>query len=296
MAWCYATILKRKEGGKMKVAFTKMQGCGNDYVYVDARKFEIEDPADLAVRISERHFGIGSDGLILVAPSEVADAKMIMFNLDGSEGKMCGNGIRCVGKFVHDIWGVKKDTLTIETRSGIKTLKMQLDEHGEAVGATVDMGRAILSPELIPVDLPGERVVDREVNIDGQKFRITCVSMGNPHVVIFVQDVEKMDLATIGPKFEHHPMFPESVNTEFVEILQPGLLRMRVWERGSGETWACGTGTCATVVAACLNGYAKQGQDVHVILNGGELVINYTDERVLMTGPAVISFHGEIEL
>lgn len=276
----------------MKYEFIKMQGCGNDYVYIDAKKYHIEDPAALAVRISDRHFGIGSDGLILVAPSDAADAKMIMFNLDGSEGKMCGNGIRCVGKFVCDEWGVKKDTLTIETRSGIKTLKMFFGEDGTVTGATVDMGRAILSPELIPVDLPGERVVDREVEIDGEKYRITCVSMGNPHAVVFVQDVLHLDLATIGPKFEHHPMFPESVNTEFVEVLEPGLLRMRVWERGSGETWACGTGTCATVVAACLNGYTRTGQDVHVLLNGGELVINYTEEHVLMTGPAVTSFRG----
>ncbi len=248
----------------MKYEFYKMQGCGNDYVYIDARKYAIDDPSALSIKISDRHFGIGSDGLILVAPSDAADARMIMFNLDGSEGRMCGNGIRCVGKFVHDVWGVKKDILTIETKSGIKTLKMQIDENGSAVGATVDMGKAILSPQLIPVDLDGDSVVDREVQI--------------------------------GPKFEHHPMFPESVNTEFVEILGKDLLRMRVWERGSGETWACGTGTCATVVAACLNGYVKKGEDVRVILNGGELVINYTDERVLMTGPAKISFIGRIDV
>ena len=280
----------------MKYEFYKMQGCGNDYVYIDARKYAIDDPSALSIKISDRHFGIGSDGLILVAPSDAADARMIMFNLDGSEGRMCGNGIRCVGKFVHDVWGVKKDILTIETKSGIKTLKMQIDENGSAVGATVDMGKAILSPQLIPVDLDGDSVVDREVQIDGQTYNITCVSMGNPHVVLFTKDVEKLDLPAIGPKFEHHPMFPESVNTEFVEILGKDLLRMRVWERGSGETWACGTGTCATVVAACLNGYVKKGEDVRVILNGGELVINYTDERVLMTGPAKISFIGRIDV
>ncbi len=279
----------------MKYAFTKMQGCGNDYVYIDAREYQIEDPSKLAVRVSDRHFGIGSDGLILVAPSEVADARMIMFNLDGSESEMCGNGIRCVGKFVYDKWCVRKDVITIETKCGIKKLKMQVGPDGLASGVCVDMGRAILSPELIPVDLPGDRIVDREVEVDGQEYHITCVSMGNPHAVLFVKDVEKMDLASLGPKFENHPMFPARVNTEFVEILEPGLLRMRVWERGTGETWACGTGTCATVVAACLNGYAKKGEDVRVILNGGELVINYTDERVLMTGPAVVSFEGEIE-
>ncbi|MBO4687630.1 MAG: diaminopimelate epimerase [Clostridiales bacterium] len=280
----------------MMYEFVKMQGCGNDYVYIDARKYQIEDPAALSIKVSDRHFGIGSDGLILVASSEVADAKMIMFNLDGSEGKMCGNGIRCVGKFVYDFWGVKKEILTIETKSGIKTLKMQIGENGEAVGATVDMGRAILSPQLIPVDLPGDTVVDREVEVDGKNYHITCVSMGNPHAVLFENGVDDLDLPSIGPKFENHPMFPESVNTEFCEVRGKNLLRMRVWERGSGETWACGTGTCATVVATCLNGLADKGEDVRVILNGGELVINYTDERVLMTGPAVVQFSGTIEV
>ncbi|MBR5057568.1 MAG: diaminopimelate epimerase [Clostridiales bacterium] len=280
----------------MKCEFTKMQGCGNDYVYIDARKYDIPDPVSLSKRVSDRHFGIGSDGLILVAPSEVADARMIMFNLDGSEGKMCGNGIRCVAKFVHDEWGLEKDPLTIETRSGIKTIRLQKDPEGNVVGATVDMGRAILSPQLIPVDLPGDTVVDREVEVDGSTYKITCVSMGNPHAVLFEKNVEQLDLPSIGPKFEHHPMFPESVNTEFCEVRGENHLRMRVWERGSGETWACGTGTCATVVAACLNGLAKKGEDVRVILNGGELVINYTDERVLMTGPAVVQFYGTIEV
>ena len=280
----------------MKCEFTKMQGCGNDYVYIDARKYDIPDPVSLSKRVSDRHFGIGSDGLILVAPSEVADARMIMFNLDGSEGKMCGNGIRCVAKFVHDEWGLEKDPLTIETRSGIKTIRLQKDPEGNVVGATVDMGRAILSPQLIPVDLPGDTVVDREVEVDGSTYKITCVSMGNPHAVLFEKNVEQLDLPSIGPKFEHHPMFPESVNTEFCEVRGENHLRMRVWERGSGETWACGMGTCATVVAACLNGLAKKGEDVRVILNGGELVINYTDERVLMTGPAVVQFYGTIEV
>lgn len=280
----------------MKYAFTKMQGCGNDYVYIDARKYAIDDPSALSVKISDRHFGIGSDGLILVAPSEVADGRMIMFNSDGSESEMCGNGIRCVGKFIHDIWGVKKDTLTIETKCGIKTLKMQVAPDGSAYGACVDMGQAILDSKKIPVDLPGEQIVDREIKIGNETAKITCVSMGNPHAVLFVRDVVHLNLEAIGPKIEHHPIFPKRVNTEFVEVIKPGLLRMRVWERGAGETWACGTGTCATVVAACLNGYAQKGEDVRVILNGGELVINYTDERVLMTGPAVISYSGEIEI
>ncbi|MBP5186157.1 MAG: diaminopimelate epimerase [Clostridiales bacterium] len=280
----------------MKYAFSKMQGCGNDYVYIDARKYDVEDPSALSIKISDRHFGIGSDGLILVAPSEVADGRMIMFNSDGSESEMCGNGIRCVGKFIHDIWGVKKDTLTIETKCGVKTLKMQIAPDGSAYGACVDMGQAILDPKKIPVDLPGEQIIDRELKIGNETAKITCVSMGNPHAVIFVRDVVHLNLEAIGPKIEHHPTFPQRVNTEFVEVIKPGLLRMRVWERGAGETWACGTGTCATVVAACLNGYAQKGEDVRVILNGGELVINYTDERVLMTGHAVISYSGEIEI
>ena len=280
----------------MKYAFSKMQGCGNDYVYIDARKYDVEDPSALSIKISDRHFGIGSDGLILVAPSEVADGRMIMFNSDGSDSEMCGNGIRCVGKFIHDIWGVKKDTLTIETKCGVKTLKMQIEPDGSAYGACVDMGQAILDPKKIPVDLPGEQIIDSELKIGNETAKITCVSMGNPHAVIFVRDVVHLNLEAIGPKIEHHPTFPQRVNTEFVEVIKPGLLRMRVWERGAGETWACGTGTCATVVAACLNGYAQKGEDVRVILNGGELVINYTDERVLMTGPAVISYSGEIEI
>lgn len=279
----------------MRYGFVKMQGCGNDYVYIDAFRYDIEDPSSLAVKVSDRHFGIGSDGLILVAPSKVADGRMIMFNLDGSEGRMCGNGIRCVGKFLYDILGIKKDVLTIETKSGIKTLKMII-KNGKATGAVVDMGKAELRPDLIPVNIGGDKVIDHSVNIGGKDYKITCVSMGNPHAVVFTDDVEDMDLAAIGPGFEKDPIFPESVNTEFVKVMDPTHLRMRVWERGSGETWACGTGTCATVVAACLNGYCQKGTDVRVDLNGGRLVINYTDERVLMTGPCEISFTGEIEV
>ena len=279
----------------MKYAFTKMQGCGNDYVYIDARKYAIDDPSALSVKISDRHFGIGSDGLILVAPSEVADGRMIMYNSDGSESEMCGNGIRCVGKFIHDIWGVKKDTLTIETKCGIKTLKMQVASDGSAYGACVDMGQAILDPQKIPVDLPGDQIVDREIKIGNETAKITCVSMGNPHAVLF-DDTAGLEIEKIGPVLETHPFFPKRTNIEFVQNIDRTHVKMRVWERGAGETWACGTGTCATVVAACLNGYANKGEDVRVILNGGELVINYTDERVLMTGPAVISFTGEIEV
>lgn len=279
----------------MRYEFVKMEGCGNDYVYIDAFKHEINDPAALSVKVSDRHFGIGSDGLILVAPSEVADGRMIMFNLDGSEGKMCGNGIRCVGKFLHDILGVRKDVITVETLSGIKTLKMMIKDD-EAVGATVDMGKAILKPSDIPVKIDSDIAIDHPVIIDDKEYRITCVSMGNPHAVIFTDAVEELDLPTIGPKFEHHPMFPESVNTEFVKVIDKNHFRMRVWERGSGETWACGTGTCASVVAACLNGFCEKGEDVEVQLNGGKLTINYTDERVLMTGPCTKVFTGYIDV
>ena len=288
----------------MQCEFTKMQGCGNDYVYMDAKKYHIEDPASLSIRISDPHFGIGSDGLILVAPSEVADARMIMFNLDGSEGKMCGNGIRCVAKFVHDHWGFSGDEMKIETKSGIKTIKLEKDTSGEVTGAVVDMGPAELSPELIPVKISGEEregisvpcVVDRKVRIGGEDYSITCVSMGNPHAVVFVDEVEDLDLPSIGPKFERNELFPESVNTEFVKVLGENELRMRVWERGSGETWACGTGTCATVVAACLNGYTEKGEEVLVHLNGGDLRITYTDETVIMKGPAVTICSGVIEV
>lgn len=279
----------------MRYEFVKMEGCGNDYIYMDAFNQKIDDPSALSIKVSDEHFGIGSDGLILVAPSDVADGRMIMFNLDGSEGKMCGNGIRCVGKFLHDRLGVDKDIITIETKSGIKTLKMFCDE-GSAYAARVDMGKAILKPSLIPVNIDGDVVIDRLLNIDDNEYNVTCVSMGNPHAVVFVDDVEDLDLSSIGPKFEHDPVFPESVNTEFVKVIDPTHLRMRVWERGSGETWACGTGTCATVVAACLNGYCNKGEDVEVQLNGGKLVINYTDDTVFMTGPCHDICSGVIEI
>lgn len=279
----------------MRYEFVKMEGCGNDYIYMDAFNQKIDDPSALSIKVSDEHFGIGSDGLILVAPSDVADGRMIMFNLDGSEGKMCGNGIRCVGKFLHDRLGVDKDIITIETKSGIKTLKMFCDE-GSAYAARVDMGKAILKPSLIPVNIDGDVVIDRPLSIDDNEYNVTCVSMGNPHAVVFVDDVEDLDLSSIGPKFEHDPVFPESVNTEFVKVIDPTHLRMRVWERGSGETWACGTGTCATVVAACLNGYCNKGEDVEVQLNGGKLVINYTDDTVFMTGPCHDICSGVIEI
>lgn len=281
----------------MKLRFTKMHGIGNDYIYFNAFDQEIPDPAELSRQLSDRRFGIGGDGIILICPSDIADAKMRMFNEDGSEGKMCGNGIRCVAKYLYDYALVPEDqtTVTVETLSGIKTIELTV-EDGEAVAARVDMGAAILSPADIPVIFDGESMIDQPLDVDGEVYRVTAVSMGNPHCVTFVDDVDGIELEKIGPKFEHHPAFPERVNTEFVKVIDDQTLRMRVWERGSGETWACGTGACATVVAACLNGYCRKGEDITVHLRGGDLVIRYTDDTVIMTGPAATVFEGSVEV
>ena len=284
---------------KIKLRFTKMQGIGNDYIYFSTFGQWINNPEALAVRLSDRHFGIGGDGVILVAPSKVADAQMKMYNRDGTEGKMCGNGIRCVGKFLYDHGMVnikEKDEITIETLSGIKSLKAYTTD-GEVKTLRVDMGKAILDPKLIPVDLSGDKVVDRRVTIGMQDYRITCVSMGNPHCVVFVDsDIDNINLEEIGPLFENDPIFPERVNTEFVTVLNEKTIKMRVWERGSGETWACGTGACAVAVAACENGFCKKGDDIKIKLKGGDLIINYTDETVYMTGNAEKVYEGEVEV
>ena len=284
---------------KTKLRFTKMQGIGNDYIYFSTFGQWINNPEALAVRLSDRHFGIGGDGVILVAPSKVADAQMKMYNRDGTEGKMCGNGIRCVGKFLYDHGMVnikEKDEITIETLSGIKSLKAYTTD-GEVKTLRVDMGKAILDPKLIPVDLSGDKVVDRRVTIGMQDYRITCVSMGNPHCVVFVDsDIDNINLEEIGPLFENDPIFPERVNTEFVTVLNDKTIKMRVWERGSGETWACGTGACAVAVAACENGFCKKGDDIKIKLKGGDLIINYTDETVYMTGNAEKVYEGEVEV
>ena len=280
----------------MKIDFTKMHGCGNDYIYVDMFKTPAFDFEKAAIALSDRHFGIGGDGIILVCPSDKADAKMRIFNADGSEGMMCGNGIRCVGKYVYDSGIARKEVLTIDSLSGVKTLHMTI-ENGKATAARVDMGPAILEPARIPVNLPGERAVAVPVEVAGKEYKITCVSMGNPHAVIFIDhDPMELDLEKIGPDFEHHPLFPQRVNTEFVRVLDDHTLQMRVWERGSGETWACGTGTCASAVSAVLNGYCKKGEDILVHLRGGDLTIRYTDETVYMTGPATTAFTGSVEL
>ena len=280
-----------------KLRFTKMHGISNDYVYISTFDQPEEDWEQLAIRLSDRRTGIGGDGIILVCPSEVADAKMRIFNADGSEGKMCGNGIRCVGKFVYDkgLVPADKTTVTIDTLSGIKTLELTVRD-GKVQSARVDMGAAILNPAAIPVKYEGETMINVPLEVDGKTWNVTAVSMGNPHCVTFVDDVDSLELEKIGPHFENHPIFPERVNTEFVKVIDDHTLQMRVWERGSGETWACGTGACATAVAACLNGYCQKGDDITVHLRGGDLVIRYTGDTVIMTGPASTVFEGEVEI
>lgn len=276
------------------LSFDKMHGCGNDYIYFDCFNQKIDDPVSLSIKLSDRHFGVGGDGVILVCPSEIADAKMRMFNLDGSEGKMCGNGIRCVAKFCRDHNLVEKDTMDIETLSGIKHIEL-VREGDEVVGAKVDMGQAMLSPADIPVLMDGDKIVARSAEFGGIKYDITCVSMGNPHCVVFTKNIDDIDIEKVGKPFETSPLFPEQVNTEFVEIISRNELKMRVWERGSGETWACGTGTCACVVAAIENGICDNNTDVLVHLRGGDLIIRRTDETVFMTGNAVTVFSGAVK-
>lgn len=282
----------------MKLKFTKMHGCGNDYVYFSTFDQTVPHPEELAVRLSDRRKGIGGDGIILIHPSSVADARMQMFNLDGSEGKMCGNGVRCVGKYIYDHDIAKKPVVTVETLSGIKTLELTI-EGDVCTAARVDMGKPILRPEEVPTTLcPGEAaVVNRPLAVDGKIYGVTCVSMGNPHCVVFVDhDPMEIDLEKIGPSFEHHEAFPEDVNTEFVQVLDPTHLNMRVWERGSGETFACGTGATAVAVAAILNGLSPKNQDITVHLRGGDLIIRVTDDTAFMTGEAVEVFEGQIEV
>ncbi len=281
----------------MKYNFTKMHGAGNDYIYFNCFEQEIENPTELSIKLSDRNFSIGGDGIILVCPSDIADAKMRMFNLDGSEGKMCGNGIRCVGKFLYDynLVDTSKEEVTIETLSGVKTLKV-FKENGIVKTLRVDMGKAELNPINIPVDIKKDKIINEEIEIDNEKYKMTCVSMGNPHAVVFMKDIDNIVIEKIGPKFENNKLFPERINTEFVEILDEKTIKMRVWERGSGETLACGTGACAVAVAAVENGIAKRNEDITIKLKGGDLVIRYTDETVFMTGPADNVFEGTIEV
>ena len=289
---------------KQKLKFTKMSACSNDYIYINLfdKENTVSSPEFLSIFLSDRHNGVGGDGVILICPSDVADAQMHMFNLDGSEGMMCGNGIRCVAKYLFDNGiakgqkvGEGRHVLHIDTKSGVKECTV-ITKNGLVSKVTVDMGKAELAPEKVPVRLEGEKVVNKPISSGGNVYRITCCSMGNPHCTVFVPSVDKLDLEDLGPKFEHDPMFPDRVNVEFVEVIDQHTLKARIWERGSGETMACGTGTCAAVVAATLNGYCEKGKDIRVILKGGELKIHYTDERVLMTGKAEKVYDGVVEV
>ena len=275
--------------------FTKMEGCGNDYVYVNGFEEKIDNPNEVAIAVSDRHFGIGSDGLIIINPSEVADFKMCMYNADGSEGKMCGNGIRCVAKYVYDFKLTDKDVITVETLSGIKTLKLNV-ENGKVKTVRVNMGAPILECDKVPVKYDDEKMINKPVKVDGKTFNITCVSMGNPHAVTFINDTDNLEIEKIGPKFENNEIFPDKVNTEFIQIIDKNTLKMRVWERGSGETFACGTGACASVVASVLNGLTEN--KVTVKLLGGDLEIEYNQDEntVYMTGPARVVFTGEYDI
>ena len=273
--------------------FTKMHGLGNDYVYVNCFKETVDNPAEVSIKVSDRHFGIGSDGLILIKPSDIADFRMDMCNADGSQAEMCGNGIRCVAKYVYDYGLTDKTSISIETLAGIKYLDLHI-ENGKAETITVNMGSPILQPDMIPVVSDKEKVVDEPIVVQGKEYKMTCVSMGNPHCIVFVDDTEHFPLEKIGPDFECHRAFPKRVNTEFIQVLDRKTVNMRVWERGSGETLACGTGACASTVACILNGLTEDEITLHLL--GGDLLVRWDKEEnlVYMTGPATVVFDGEI--
>lgn len=280
----------------MHFTFTKMHGIGNDYVFVNGFTQTINNPESVSRMISHRHFGIGADGLVLILPSKQCDYKMRMFNADGSEGQMCGNAIRCIGKYVYERGLTSQKEITVETLGGIKTLLLTV-ENKKVTYVTVNMGSPILETRKIPMGFDQPDFINQPIEVDGKTYHSTAVSMGNPHNVVFLSDINELDLEKIGSTFENHPYFPERVNTEFVEVIDENTLKMRVWERGSGETLACGTGSCATVVAACLNQYVKQNSPVKVLLRGGELLINWTYQGdVLMSGPATDVFDGVIDI
>lgn len=275
----------------MKLEFTKMHGIGNDYIYFNCLEGELENPSDVAVKMSARRFSVGGDGIVMICPSDSADVKMRMFNADGSEGKMCGNAIRCVGKYLYDGGFTDKTELSVETLSGIKKLKLTV-ENGAVTYVTADMGKAELEGRKIPVDADGT-VKEYPLEINGAVYPVTCVSMGNPHAVTYVDDVALIDLEKLGPCFEYHPFFPERVNTEFIRVVDRRTLEMRVWERGSGETYACGTGACAAVAASVLCGYVDFDTPVKVRLIGGELeIVCKKDFSIQMSGPAEKVYDG----
>ena len=272
--------------------FTKLHGCGNGYIYVNLFEETLKNPADMAIKVSDHHFGIGSDGLITIGPSEIADFTMHIYNADGSEAEMCGNGVRCVGKYVYDHGLTDKTVVNVETGAGIMVLELNI-EDGRVATVRVDMGEPIFEPEKIPVVAEGTPVLMEPITVGDKEWKMTCVSMGNPHAVVFVDDVKDFPLETYGPLFENHERFPKRTNTEFVKVVSPTEAYMRVWERGSAETWACGTGTCATVVACILNGLTERKVLVHLL--GGDLTIEWDEEtnHVFMTGPATEVFSGE---
>ena len=275
--------------------FTKMHGIGNDYVYVNCFEESVKNPAEVSKFVSDRHFGIGSDGLILISPSAIADFRMNIYNADGSQAEMCGNGIRCVAKYVYDYGLTDKTEISVETLAGIKYLRLQV-ENGKVASVEVNMGAPILEPKEIPVTVEESPVVNVPVEVKGKIYHMTCVSMGNPHAIIFMNNVKDLDIAAIGPYFENHTVFPKRTNTEFVEVLDRNTVNMRVWERGSDETLACGTGACATTVACILNDKTENEVTVHLL--GGNLKIRWDREanQVYMTGPATVVFDGEITL
>ena len=272
--------------------FTKMHGAGNDYIFIDCFQKNVENPEELSKTLSQRHFGIGADGIVLIKPSIIADCSMNIYNADGSEAEMCGNAIRCVAKYIFDN-RIKRDKIKIDTLSGVKVVHLHVKD-GKAVGGTVNMGRPILNGRQIPTRYGMSVVKDQIINIENKDYKITCVGMGNPHCVVFCDDVDRLDLAKIGPLFEHHEMFPERINTEFVEVIDENHLKFRVWERGSGETLACGTGACAVVVSSIINGICDKNKDVKIQTRGGILSVRWHEsDNVYLTGEAVTVFSGE---
>lgn len=274
--------------------FTKMHGIGNDYIYFNCMNEEIKNPEELSVKLSDRHFGVGGDGIVLILPSDKADFRMRMFNADGSEGKMCGNASRCIGKYVYEKKLTSKTKVTLETLAGIKTLNLTVKD-GKVVEVEVNMGEAITDPKKIPVLFDRDLVVNEKMDVCGKDYNVTCVSMGNPHCIVYMDNIDDLEIEKIGPKFENHKLFPERINTEFVEVIDRNTLKMRVWERGSGETLACGTGACAVTVASVLNKYCNRDEEITVKLLGGDLKIKYlSNGLVYMTGPAEFVFEGRI--
>ena len=276
--------------------FTKMNGIGNDYIYINGFEEKVDDPSALAIKLSDRHFSVGSDGVIIILPSKVADFRMRMFNADGSEGKMCGNGTRCVAKYVYEKGLTDKTCVTLETLAGIKTLDMDV-EDGVVKSVSVQMGKADFKASDVPVIFGGDEMVSQKLSLECGEWVVTCVSMGNPHCVTFVNDTKSLDLEKIGPQFEHNPIFPERVNTEFIKVIDDATLEMRVWERGSGETLACGTCACASVAAAVKNGICEMNKEITVKLLGGDLKITCgSDYSITMRGPAEFSYEGEVNI